>query len=93
MPSLLIRRVLPVGHRHCHGCSEPDRLGRALSHTEKAVVARFGMRYYRLLALDFAKTPGAKENVLGAEISTDTATDTFLKIYDWWHDTTPSYVR
>jgi hypothetical protein len=51
------------------------------------------MGYNRLLSLNFAKTFGAKENILSAEVSTFTTIDTLFIIYFWWHNLTPQFVR
>jgi hypothetical protein len=44
------------------------------------------MGYHRWLSLNLAKTFGAEEYILGAEVSTFTTIDTLLIIYFWRHN-------
>jgi hypothetical protein len=57
------------------------------------VKAHFWMGYNWWLSLNFAKTFGAKEYILSAEVSTFTTIDTLLIIYFWWHNLTPQFVE
>jgi hypothetical protein len=84
---------LLIRDRHRQWSSQPDCIGRTFLHTEIAVKAHFWMGYNRCLSFNFAKTFGAKEYILSAEVGTFTTIDTLLIIYFWWHNLTPQFVK